>query len=226
MKRRANKRTKGKKKGFGNNRYKTKPKVYAIAKGPAGIPLQMRTRIKWCNSITLQAASAVFQNNFRMNSLFDPDLTGTGTAAALLSSWGALYLSYRVYGVKVKITPCIRLSAATAAPSCYIAFCPSNTSAPSFNSASNVIAQAGSMYQTIVPGGTPKAMSRYYRIKDWSGEYITDVSLSALIGGNPATLLYGHLISQSVDGSTSTTTDAQVEFTFDVNFYGVKSLNQ
>lgn len=70
-----------------------------------GIPKTLNTKLSYCSSFTLTcaASSAMSQYRFRLNSIYDPDLTGTGTQPYMRDQIMPLYQYYLVYGCKINI---------------------------------------------------------------------------------------------------------------------------
>lgn len=98
----------GRKKKF--QRSKAKPTFRAgVSYGvkPDPFPTRLFTRLKYVNSQTLTGAvsSRVAGNEqaFRLNSIYDPDFTGTGYNAMGWANLAALYERYIVNGAKVEI---------------------------------------------------------------------------------------------------------------------------
>lgn len=86
---------------------KAKP-LGLLWKAPPAFVDNKIVRLKYSQQVNLSVTSGVMTyNSFRLNSIYDPDLTGTGAQPRyydqLLSATGP-YLRYRVLGAKVKVT--------------------------------------------------------------------------------------------------------------------------
>lgn len=75
----------------------------AIIRQPSGLPDRIFVKLRYRESLTFsQTSGSIGYNIYRGNSLFDPDLTGTGGQPYLYDQWSAFYNNYRVYGSKVR----------------------------------------------------------------------------------------------------------------------------
>lgn len=80
-------------------------KARGLTSAPLIFPSQFRGRLNYDTLLQLApAASAVAYNTFRLNSVYDPDYSGVGTAAYGYSALAALYGRYRVLGYSVHIS--------------------------------------------------------------------------------------------------------------------------
>ncbi len=69
-------------------------------------PLRFRSTLRYCQAVTLTAGAAgVFgtEQVFRLNSLYDPDLTGTGHQPYGFDTLATLYYKYKVLAVRVSL---------------------------------------------------------------------------------------------------------------------------
>lgn len=69
-----------------------------------GFPSQLRTKLRYCDVITLTSTASVGTYTFRMNSLFDPDFTSIGHQPYYYDQLAALYNRYAVQGSTLKAT--------------------------------------------------------------------------------------------------------------------------
>ena len=65
-----------------------------------GIPQRIRTRLIYSDAVRLTAAAGTQNYLFRLNSLFDPDLTGTGHQPQFFDQYATLYNNYRVWNCR------------------------------------------------------------------------------------------------------------------------------
>lgn len=93
---------KGGRKVFKKIKRREKP-TSVIIKQPSGLPDRLFVKLKYTEFLTwTQTLGTLSSNIYRGNSLFDPDLTGTGGQPYLFDQWSALYNNYRVHGCKVR----------------------------------------------------------------------------------------------------------------------------
>lgn len=84
-----------------------------VQRGPAFSNSQI-VKLKYVERISMNPAIGVFSiYNFRANSLYDPNLSGTGHQPLGYDQWSAFYDHYNVIGAKIKCT--FMSSGATAA---------------------------------------------------------------------------------------------------------------
>lgn len=79
----------------------------SLSAAGVGFPDQLYVSHAYEEVVNIAAAvnqRAASQYQFRLNSLFDPNKTGTGTQPALYDNLYALYKRYRVYAADVKVT--------------------------------------------------------------------------------------------------------------------------
>lgn len=96
----------------------------AVIRQPSGLPDRVFVKLKYSTFLTLTSTTGqVNYNIFRGNSVYDPDLTGTGTEAYLAAWWlksptpsttGGGYTNYRVLGSSIRVTGSIQPGANTA----------------------------------------------------------------------------------------------------------------
>lgn len=93
--------------GRGRPRYRRKRKVgWRYRTNMIGpVPVRKKLRLKYVQRITINpgASGGAVLNNFRANSLFDPDRTGTGHQPIGFDEWAVFYNRYTVVSSKIKI---------------------------------------------------------------------------------------------------------------------------
>lgn len=154
---------------------------------------------------------------FRLNSLYDPDLTGTGQQPPSYDQWTALYGTYRVVGCSYEIQALIQ---GTQVP-CLIASCPLTSS----GTLSTIDAYRGNMggkYQ-VFSGYEKAVLKDYVRIDKYLGiskeRLMTDDLLSSAYNTNPGIGLYLHIAAQPTDGAT----EVNIQYIVKLKYYTVLS---
>lgn len=184
------------------------------------VPRQTWCKVKWELSKTL-TTSSIDTYQFRLNSIYDPDLT-TGITSLSVLGWtelNSLYQLYKVYGCKVEIW-CVNTYGSNQMNQ--IAFYPDAYNTSVVSSASVASAQPMAMFKCITNTGGPNVsyMKRYYSMKKVVGHTITDDNYGALMGANPTNVVIGNLVIQNIPtGATSITFN--IRLTYYTNCYGV-----
>lgn len=83
---------------------RTRPS-YTVSK-TSPLPDRAFTKLRYSSlgALTYAGFGVPAANQFRVNSLFDPDLSGTGHQPLAFDQYAGIYNRYRVYGMKWKIT--------------------------------------------------------------------------------------------------------------------------
>lgn len=70
------------------------------------VPVRKKLRLKYVQRITINpgASGGAVLHNFRANSLFDPDRTGTGHQPIGFDEWAVFYNRYTVVSSSIKVT--------------------------------------------------------------------------------------------------------------------------
>jgi len=80
-------------------------RITGLSSHDYGFPDRMKTKLQYQDVVQLSASAgspAIWQ--FRMNSLYDPDLTGTGHQPQWFDQLSAVYNNYKVLGSKITCT--------------------------------------------------------------------------------------------------------------------------
>lgn len=186
---------------------------------------RIRVKLEYNRDFTLAASSpSVAQyHTFRLNSLFDPDLTGIGGQCSGFDEWATLYEKYCVYGCKVTVR-CVNK---TSNPAVVVMF-PSAVQPSSITDSETARQQAGAVYRMLgaSTGYDAKVMSRYYTISSIYGvskrAVLESDGYRSLVSTNPANQA---LITIMVDSSP---TQAAYDVTYNIQmvFYAELSSRQ
>ena len=160
---------------------------------------------------------------YRLNSLFDPDLTGTGHQPRYYDEMSNLYSAYRVLSCKVRVRP--------------LSNSQTNTSANQFTSVIARLAAGtlnGASYFDIgelpnsttilngLYGGLSKGITKRFDIAYIAGvpkqvvKY--DNNFKALISANPSHQLYVHVVNGTLNGTTATDCTMLIDLEYTVSW--------
>lgn len=192
------------------------------------VPAQLYTQFQYQFTYLNMASTGVpTVQAININSLYDPDATGTGQQPMFYDQLGAIYANYRVYGCKAKLAFKVRDASALesakmvfyvlrpgqAAPSSYEQACelPRSTSAI----ASKDKWKYKSMYydQAAIAGLSRKA----YRYAD---------ETSAGFGANPTNTNQLCIFVLSYDDTTQVLVDVSIKLTYYVTLFGLKTVSR
>jgi hypothetical protein len=157
-----------------------------------------------------------------MNSLYDPDFTGSGNQPEYFDQLAALYNRYRVYGSAIKVT-CIPFTAGTQnnVP-VNVVLVPSAQSLASYGiedaaglpRAQNRVSTGNMDYknQTMVAS---HSVSEILGVKDVEGAD----RLQALVSSSPAEECLWSVVARSADNTTAASLAISVRITYDCEFF-------
>lgn len=80
-------------------------RITGLSRSDFGFPDRLRTKLHYCDVVQLSASAGspgLWQ--FRMNNMFDPDLTGTGHQPQWYDQLSAVYSYYSIVGSTIKAT--------------------------------------------------------------------------------------------------------------------------
>ncbi len=173
--------------------------------------------------LTEGAAGAGAFNSYRLNSIYDPDYTGTGTAALGYSTYAYLFGRYRVLGCRV----ILRFVDATAVPSggqiVGVIFNANGTfTANPLNWPSQPYAHSKILQGT---SGGANCVASFNLVPDLAkvagvtkAQFKQDQDYSATFGSNPVTSLYAHVFLTGKLSSSAETARVEVRLIYDVEF--------
>lgn len=205
------KRSRSKSRSFSRSRSVSRPLKYRARQINAtnSVLAANKTRVKLCwgfNEVFMSAAVAG-SHAFRLNSLFDPDLTGTGTQPVGFDQWAAFYNRYIVYACKIEWYLQTTLPLAVA------------THASNNDTAVGVPTVLGQPLSHInACGVSDKAHGvEYYDLAKLTGrtftEYMADDRFQALTSANPSEVAVWRMRADSA-GGVNTSADLVAKFTF------------
>lgn len=188
-----------------------------LSKITTGLPNNLLTKLTYVDSIKLDNTGSpgiAATQQFRLNSLYDPDYTNTGHQPYLYDQLAALYAHYCVYGVKVEFS----VGTETTTSPVLIAVQP--TTAISTPSDAELGAERPNSNLLVVDaGGAAQKFSKYYKIADVFGvtkrNILTDDLFQSAITTSPTRIAYLNISAVSQDKAVVCTAN----FTFKLTFY-------
>lgn len=182
------------------------------------VPARVRVILPYHENLNL-APGTFFQDYlYNLNSIFDPNRTGTGHQPGGHDQWAVFYSDYRVFRVDYKITfgntGTAPISTSVAATNINTALTTSTSGEQPYSTTRTVGAQTGSSLGTH--SGT-------FNLNDIVGRSVNqymsvDAQYSAAFGSSPTELIIGHLFVTTFDGANVTCT-VNVQLLYHVELY-------
>jgi len=194
------------------------------SRGPTPFPDRMRCVLTSSSSYiaVIANSAAAGRQQFSMNSLFDPDFTGTGSQPEFYDQLSTLYNRYRVYGCAIKVA-LLPFSAGTQVnvPT-NVVLVPSAQSVASLSvddcaglpRAQNRVCTGNMDYKTTTMIGS-HSVSEILGVKDVEGAD----RLQALITASPSEQCLWSIVARTADGVTATSFAVSVRLTYDCEFF-------
>lgn len=161
---------------------------------------------------------------YRLNSVYDPNYTSTGSVAVPYNTWSAIYLNYKVRRVTMRVSGTFVGSSGsncilTLAPLAYQAIVPSdpNTWRLLPFSVTKHVSNAADGGQNLVNLSATFDLAKVCRIT--KQQYAVDMDWSGQIGSNPSRTVFGGVLFQSVGSATVGRMYVSVALTFDVEWF-------
>lgn len=193
-----------------------------VIRQPSGAPDDLFVKLRYNEVFQLSSTSGSNgEYLFRGNSLFDPDLTGTGTQPLFFDQWSTIYATYTVMGssIMAKFMPDGNLTGAgfrcAIAPLLGI----TTLGATKFDVASQTpSSRVGLLYNSPAPLTLRQYCSTARIFGITQAAVLTDTTLSAANSANPANQWTWHVCIQSSDLSSTVTGTVDVDIMYYVRF--------
>lgn len=156
---------------------------------------------------------------FRLNSLYDPDYSGTGHQPYYYDQLAALYNYYTVYGCSVEIEAGTETTTSTVLL----------VMGPALDSATPTDLELQkerpqSRWAMLDAGGEAKTIQRYYRIHSIFGrtkrQVLSDDTFSATSNNNPYKQVYLNINAIATDKTAVATVNCNITITYYAQWYG------
>jgi len=174
---------------------------------PLGKPASNVARLRYCEHVVLNAGTGgIAEYVFRINSLFDPDFTGTGHQPMGFDQFGAFYSRYVVIGAKVNIRVTQGGTAVAYGPGSITGAYISPGSAAAAADLISLLEQGRSnstmVAHAFTKGNDNLSFNINFSPKRFFG--ITNIkdnidNIGAVTSANPSTLAYLHIFTGSMD---------------------------
>jgi len=192
-----------------------------IKTGLNPIPQRYLCKLKYCSSVTTNNSG---QYVFNLNSLFDPDLTGTGHQPYGYDQLAVLYNRYRVIGTSWHVT-CLKQSAAVV-----LAALPANETTSAIITCSEMRENPRAKFINQNPGSAVKVLSGYTSIPSLVGrtksQYMADDRYQSDVTTSPSEFARLNILVNSSADAPLSGEPLQITMEFTVEFFDLKHLSQ
>ncbi len=220
-----------------NRQKTTRKQTTQIARLPRAVnivPDIVLTKLRLYESLTNFTASVSYYGNiFRLNSLYDPDYTGTGSQPSGFDEWSFFYTNYRVMSVKVTMETLAVSASSNFAPSLIFGFYPEVTTNTE-TTMENALSKPRCVHSTSGWNATMgKKLTKVFTPAQILGltpeQYRTDTGTMAAVSTNPTNVAYLNAFCFNMGGtwsaSASSNPTLMVTLEFEVEFFGRKDLD-
>lgn len=194
-----------------------------------GFPNKIITKLRYGFTVSTAALSneTIIDYVFRMNSIQDPDFTGTGHQPLWHDTYSTVYETYRVLGsqLTVTFTPSVYSYNGTFGP--YIIGVTGNrlsTSALGYSNVQQLMESADTTYD-VIGLDSARTITLDYSPASRLGTSATEDTVGASVGSNPPNTYFGHCWVVQQNGNTTPATTGEVQLTghidMTVEFYNL-----
>lgn len=188
-----------------------------------GVPKHMFAKVRYTEQYQVSIApSGSDSREYRLNSVFDPDLTGVGGQPYYHDQYQAMFQRYRVYGCMVEFN----ISCSSANTNLYhpitvlTSYCDDT---PAWLTINNAVNAKRSVRKTIIPGQSNIVVKRYYNLRSLAGvsrmEYNTAAVYEARCNANPTRPIIANIMFRNNDGTSTIVTQYYLRMTYYVKYF-------
>lgn len=211
-----------------------RPNSVLNPRGKSAIPQSMNVKLKYSYANDFATGVAQIQN-FRLNSLYDPDRTNIGGQPMGYDQWSAFYQRYRVNAARVKVTILNGFDSTSTTQPLFVALYPNYEISGSAKGVTEVMEQPTVSYdfvQNSDGGGSDsvKSLTFYTKLNNYFGvtprAYQAEQLYSAETNADPTNQAVLALQTGGLIGLNTTSYYYVVDITYYATFYEPKTLQQ
>jgi len=190
---------------------------------PRPFPIRMGATMRYCTTVSAtQSVGSVANFNFSCNSIYDPDITGTGHQPYGHDTYADIYNQYTVLRSRLRFTP--TLAVASTAITYGVGIEPGTTGLPATDTwAEKPTYLVQGNNQAYAMNGNKPLTIWWNRAKRFPHNDIYR-QLSAPFGSNPSEMEIFNIVAQKSDGTALGTIYLFVEIEYWVEMYEPKDL--
>lgn len=188
---------------------------------------ETNAKLRWTHNLALDpTTTGIAYNIYRLNSLYDPDLTGTGTQPMGFDQYAAFYTHYEVKAVKIKVT--FSGTQQGGGAGALVGMKVQRGSGPA-STQSELLQSFDCQYRAMPTCVPERTITKFINIRKWLGIKPGEDArvLSAETTDNPSEDVYLQVFNTNMDPSATVNPQnvhTIVEFTYYVNFRERRSL--
>ncbi len=199
-------------------------------RGTSILPEILLTRLPYADLVqtsTVTTAPGIY--TYRINSIFDPDKTGTGFFPTGYTELNNLYASYVCFGISYDIIA-INMSDTVPARVCIVGTADDKTWATYQEAASQPYSSKSIVLGTLDGGNSVGRMKGYVSVANVHGVpprvVSSDDLFHALFAGSPANTGFMQIVHGNLDGSSTTDVHYEISIKYFVRIFDLKPLTQ
>lgn len=194
-------------------------------KGISPFPSRYITNLKYSETFSVGTTLGVSKYQFRLNSIFDPNLTGTGHQPYGHDELSDLYNRYRVISASYVVTVAPNIAGSTRLLCCI----PSNEDIALPGELEQIMERPSARFRTLIGGQLPCTLRGKCYIPKLVGrtraQYMADDRYQAAFGASPQEDALLNIFIQDISESTSAVTNfVNVTIIYKVELFDYKQL--
>lgn len=186
---------------------------------PSLMPDTMYVKLKYVENTTRTAAS--FSNVFRLNGIYDPNLTGTGHQPMGHDQWNNFYNEYQVYGSAINVRA---INSLTGNDSEVVLYPSSNSTALGVGDAKEQPYSKCRLLGNSHSGKNIISLKKYMSVSKYIGRDTKPLAYSSPFGSDPTETIFWVITGRSLDSVSANNITLQVTIIYYVKLFNKKSL--
>lgn len=201
--------------------YRRKPVLLNSVNLGLGFPKKLVATLKYHENLYITCTAGGVQNQqFKLNGLYDPNITGTGHQPMYFDQYMALYNHFTVIGARIKVT--LFQDALTYTHPCYAVLWQNDDSTIGFPNMQDVSEYSKAYNKCIVNGTNPRYMTMKWSAKKTFGPPMANTLLRGNVGADPQETTVATIMVQPMDQATSVTLWGSVDIEYITVFTELK----
>lgn len=199
-------------------------------RGITGFPQELRTTLRYSDVVVLTSTvGSVSTYSFRLNSLYDPDFTGTGHQPYYFDQFAALYQRYCVKGAKITakfshIVNAINVTQPSGPTVVGITTDDDGAIATTITTAMEETNTTSDFLNNALGGNNVKTLSKTYSPMTDLGLSETNDSIVSAVNANPTRPWFANVWMAEAGLASPTSVAVKIEIVFDAVFSEIRNI--